>query len=555
LIDSKQKLYERWSALVAERSTWTDHWKDISDYLLPRQGRFFVSDRNKGTKRHNNIYDNTGTKALRTLGAGMMAGATSPARQWFKLSTSDSDLNKFEPVKMWLSDVTKIMQSVFRKSNAYRSFHTMYEEKGAFGTSAALILPDFNNVIHFHTMTAGEYCITTDHKGKVNTLYRRLDKRVSTLVSEFGYKNCSKTVQNLFDKGSLDNWITVIHAVEPRKDRDYRSKLASNMAWKSCYFEEHSRDDKLLKVSGFKESPIIGPRWAVYGGDIYGTSPAMDALGDVKQLQHEQLRKAQAIDYQTKPPLQVPASMKNSDVDQLPGGITYYDGSMGSQSIKSAFDVKLDLSYLLNDIQDVRGRVNSAFYADLFLLLANATDTRMTATEVAERHEEKLLMLGPVVERLHNEMLDPIISATFATMVKAGLVPPPPPDLQGKELSVEFVSMLAQAQKAVMTNSVDRYVASMGSIAALKPGVLDNLDEDKWADVYADMLGVDPTLIIPDDKVALVRQQRAQAEQQQAQAEQMKGESETVKNLAGAQTAEPSALTNVIDMFSGYNTP
>ena len=146
------------------------------------------------------------------------------------------------------------------------------------------------------------------------------------------------------------------------------------------------------------------------------------------------------------------------------------------------------------DIQDVRQRINSSFYADLFLMLANATDTRMTATEVAERHEEKLLMLGPVLERLHNELLDPLIDNTFNRMVEANAIPPAPDELQGHGANVEFVSMLAQAQRAIGTNSIDRYVNNMGMVAQMKPDVLDKFDSDVWADSYADMLGVDPKL-------------------------------------------------------------
>ena len=258
--------------------------------------------------------------------------------------------------------------------------------------------------------------------------------------------------------------------------------------------------NKLLRESGYNDFPAVVPRWGISGGDIYGNSPGMEALGDIKQLQHEQLRKAQGIDYQTKPPLQVPSYMKNRDVDSLPGGVTFVDGQQGK--IETAFQVNLNLQHLLMDIQDVRMRINGAFYADLFLMLANATDTRMTATEVAERHEEKLLMLGPVLERLHNELLDPLIDITFNRMVENNLIPPAPPELQGMELNVEFVSMLAQAQRAIGTNSIDRYVNSMGLVAQMKPEVLDKFDADSWSDEYADMLGVDPSLIIPGQQVA-----------------------------------------------------
>jgi hypothetical protein len=280
----------------------------------------------------------------------------------------------------------------------------------------------------------------------------------------------------------------------------------------------------------------------------------MEALGDIKQLQHEQLRKAQAIDYQTKPPLQVPAGMKNRDVETLPGGISYYDGN--SNGIKTAFEVNLNLNYLLADIVDCRGRVQNAFYADLFLMLANAgPNTRMTATEVAERHEEKLIMLGPVLERLHNELLSPLVDVTFSRMVQAGALPPAPEELQGMDLNVEFVSMLAQAQRAIGTNAVDRFVGNLGAIAQMKPDILDKFDQDEWADVYADMLGIDPALIVADKDVALVRQARSQAMAAKEQAAVMQQQSQTVKNMAQAPTAGSNALTDVVNMFSGYNSP
>jgi hypothetical protein len=550
----RDKLFTRWGQLKSERASWWAHWQEITTYLLPRNGRYFRQDRDKGWRRHNNIYDNTGTRALRVLGAGMMAGATSPARPWFRLGTADPDLNNYMPVKLWLDDVQKRMGMVFQRSNTYRALHGIYEELGGFGTAASIILPDYQNIIHHYPVTTGEFCVAQDYQGKICTLYREFEKTVGEMVKEFGYKQCSKTVQNLYDRGSLDAWIPIIHAIEPRADRDIRKKDALNMPWASYYFEIGGERNKYLRESGFKEFPAVVPRWATAGGDIYGNSPAMEALGDIKQLQHEQLRKAQAIDYQTMPPLQVPTSMKNRDVERLPNGITFVDANSPSGGIKSMFEVNLNLDHLLMDIQDCRERVRGAFYADLFLMLANATDTRMTATEVAERHEEKLLMLGPVLERLHNELLDPLIETTFSRMLEAGVLPPPPEEMQGMELNVEFVSMLAQAQRAIGTNGVDRFVGNLGMVAQYKPDVLDKFNADEWADAYSDMLGVDPKLIVANDQVAIVRDARNKAAAAQAQTEAMHTQSEVARNLAGAQTTEPSALTNVMDMFSGYNS-
>ena len=549
----RSKLLTRWGHLRSERATWWSHWQEVTTYLLPRNGRYFIQDRNKGHRRHNSIYDNTGTRALRTLGAGMMAGATSPARPWFRLATADPDLNKFAPVQFWLNDVTERMQLVFTKSNTYRTLHSIYEELGAFGTAGSIILPDPKTAIHHYPVTIGEYAIATDYQGRVNTLYREFQKTVSEVVREFGYKNCSTSVKNLFDRGSLDQWVTIIHAIEPRDDRerDFNKQDNMNMRYKSCYFEHGGAEgEQVLRESGFRDFPCVVPRWGIAGGDIYGNSPGMEALGDVKQLQHEQLRKAQGIDYQTKPPLQVPSYLKNRDVDSLPGGVTFIDGQQGK--IETAFAVNLNLNHLLADIQDVRQRINSSFYADLFLMLANATDTRMTATEVAERHEEKLLMLGPVLERLHNELLDPLIDNTFNRMVEANLIPPAPEELQGMELSVEFVSMLAQAQRAIGTNSVDRYTNTMGMIAQMKPDVLDKFDADKWANAYGDMLGIDPELIVPDKQVAMIRQQRAEAQQQAAQAQ---AQQQAAENMAKLGKNDAGNMQDILNQFSGYNSP
>ena len=550
----RDRLYARWGMLKNERSSWVSHWGEISDYILPRSGRFFVQDRNRGDKRHNNINDNTGTKALRVLAAGMMAGMTSPARPWFRLATPDADLNKSPAVKLWLSNVTRLMLDIFGKGNTYRALHSGYEELGAFGTMSSIIMPDYKNVIHQYPLTAGEYCLAQNWKGEVVTLYREFDKTVGEIVTEFGLDQCSRTVRNAFGRGQLDTYVTLVHAIEPRTDRDPTKRDGRNMAWKSVYFELSGERGKYLSEGGFRRFPALAARWATSGGDVYGNSPGMDALGDIKQLQHEQLRKAQGIDYMTKPPVQAPASMKGREVDLLPGGISYVDMAGPSAGLKTAFEVRLDLSHLLVDIQDVRERIRGAFSADLFLMLANSTNTAMTATEVAERHEEKLLMLGPVLERLHSEMLDPLIEGTFEHMLMAGIVPPPPPELQGMDLNVEFVSMLAQAQRAIATNSVDRFVGNLGQVATFKPEVLDKFDGDTWVDKYSDMLGVDPELIVANDKVALVRNARAK---QQAQAQQIAAAEQAAseaQKLGTVQTASGNAGNDIMQAFSGYTS-
>lgn len=539
---------KRHAAMKTERSSWDAHWKEINENLLPRAGRFTTSDVNQGKKKHNLIYDSTGPRALRILGAGLMGGATSPARPWFRLGTPDTDLMDYAPVKSWLNGVQKQLMLVFQRSNTYRALHTMYEELGAFGSAASIVLPDFKDAIRHHTLTVGEYCFAQDSREVVNTMYREFEKTVGQVVEEFGIENCSTAVKTLFDRGNLEAKVPLVHLIEPRRDRDHRLRDARNMPFRSAYYERDTNTGKFMRDSGHRYFRVLAPRWSTTSGDLYGHSPAMEALGDLKQLQHQQMRKSQGIDYMTNPPLQMPLELKGREIATLPGGVTYVNMGASQQRIQSMFDVRLDLNHLLVDIQDVRERINSSFYSDLFLMIAQSSKTGMTATEVAERHEEKLLMLGPVLERLHNELLDPMIDLAFNELMEAEALPPPPQELAGMELKVEYVSMLAQAQRAVATNSVDRYISTMGMVASLKPEVLDKLDADRWADEYADMLGVDPNLIIGGEKVALIRESRAQAMQAQQEAEQQAQQASVVKDLASAE----ASTQPVTEQFMGY---
>lgn len=551
--DERTNILRRWNDMDTEFSSWMGQGMEISRYLLPRSGRFFTSDRNVGTRRYNNILDNTATRALRILGAGLMGGATSPARPWFRLATPDEELNDSTPVKLWLAQSTRIMLDVFQRSNTYRALHNIYEELGAFGTAACLLLQDFEDVIRLYPMTYGEYRFAQSKRKEINTMARRYDMTVANLVEEFGYDNCSTAVQAMYNNSNLDAWVTIIHMIEPRTDRDPMKKDAANMPWKSVYMEEGANENNFLRISGFKKFRVLAPRWMVSGGDIYGTGPGAESLGDNKQLQHEQLRKAEAIDYKTKPPTQSPASMKNREIDRLPGGNTYLDMSGPTGGIKTLFEVNLDLRDLLMDIQDVRQRINAAFYTDLFLMLAQENRSGITATEVAELHEEKLLMLGPVLERLHNELLNPLVTLTFEECLEAGILPQPPEELQGIKLNIVYISMLAQAQRAISTNATDRFVMGLLTVAKGKPSVLDKFDEDEWADDYADSLGINPKLIKDSQAVAGVREARAQAQAQAAQQAQMAQAADTAKTLGTTPTGgDPNALTDITRGFQGY---
>ncbi len=557
-MDSKLDYYRRRkNALWTERSYFIDGYQQISKLLLPNNGRFLQSNPNQ-KRTLNTILDSSATDALDVLSAGLMSGMTSPARPWFRLGLADKELEEYQPVKEWLFIVTSLMREVFTRSNTYQGLHMKYQELGAFGTSAAFVRPNFERVTHMQNFTAGEYAISTNNLGIVDTLYREVPMTTEQIVAEFGIDNVSQGVKDQYQRGNYNNWTKVIHAVEPRKDseREYKQLGPKNMAFKSCYFEEKGNGDKLLRESGFEDFPVLSPRWSVAGGDFYGYGPSHKALGDIKQLQSEQMAKGKAIDYQVDPPLQVPTTLKGKPKSLLPGGVTYVDTAGGSEAIRTAFEVNLRLDYLLADIDDVRNRIRTAYKADMFLMLANDRRSGVTATEVAERHEEKLLMLGPTLERLHDETLKPLIDITFTTMLKAQILPPPPKELEGQDLKVDFISTLAQAQKAIGLAGVDRMLMTVGSVAQSKgdPSVWDKVDTDEILDGYGDMLGIDPQYIVANDQVAMIRKERMEQAKAQQAMEQAPALAKAASDLSNTDTEGTNGLTDVMRQFSGYSS-
>lgn len=564
----------RLGALKNERSSWEPHWIDIQKHLLPRRGRFLNAgnQQNNGKKLNNDILDSTGTFALNTLASGLMSGITSPARPWFRLVTSDPELLEFGPVKEWLFTVESRLRRAFQASNIYNCLQSTYEEIGAFGTAAMLLDENYDTLIRGYPFTVGEYYLANGPDLKVQTLYREYKLTVEQMVGQFGYEACSETVRNMYDRADYDSWIDVCHAIEPNPHHEPQVagfvgkqaaeyKAAAKKPFRSCHWEKGASRDQYLKIGGYNDFPVMAPRWHVTGTDVYGRSPGMDALGDIKQLQHMERTSAQAVALMVKPPMTGPSSLKSPSI--LPGAMTAVDAMGQGQGFRPAFEVNPRLAEFNIKTEEARQRINRAFYADLFLMFAgDMRADRATATEITERSQEKLLALGPVLERLQNELLEPLIDRTFNIMVRhsmaawegrsdRGILPPPPKEIAGDELKVDYISMMAQAQRAVATTGIERFASFVGNLSAVHPESLDKIDFDQAVDEYGEALGISPRIVRSDDKVDELRKGRQEAvaaQQQQANAANMVN---AAKLLSETDTGSDNALTRMMGGMGG----
>lgn len=549
---TRQSYYAmRLGALRTERSSFISHYQEISEYFMPRRGRFLMGNRNKGDKRYKSIINSASVMSRRTAVAGLQSGLTSPARPWFHYETPDREMMKFKPVRLWLEQVENLHRAILAASNFYNMMPVMYGELLGFGTGAMTITEDFEDVVRFYTHTVGSYMISQNHRLEVDTLYREVEMTVEQIVSQFGKENASSSVRDAYDKGNYSAWIPVIHAIEPNQDRDLSSKLSKNKPFRSVYFERGMLDGNLssgfLSEKGFDEFPAIVPRWDLTGEDIYGTDcPGMIALGDVKQLQAEERRKAQGIDKMVAPPLKGPGSLKNHNIENLPGGVTLYDGDTTNEGLRPIYEVRLPINELRQDINDLENRIGSAFYADLFLQLQNMEGVQpRNVMELAQRNEEKLLMLGPVLERLEHEGLDRALERLFNMTVKANLLPPPPPELSGQVLRVEYVGPLAQAQRAIATQGIDRLTNFVGGVSGFDEDARDKFNTERAIDEYAVALGTTSTILNSDDEVAAIREARARQQQLQQQMAMAESMSNVAKNASDSSTEGGNLLSQL----------
>ena len=522
-IDRNSRKYfdARRAALDKERSSFISHYKDLSQFVQPRRGRFTKTDRNIGAPRHQNIINSRATWALRVARAGMFAGVMSPARPWFRLETHDPGLMEFQPVVVWLDQVEELMRTIFAQGNLYNMAPVLLQELLLFGTGCMLHVDDHEDISRFYTQTVGSYMIAQNQRFEVNTLVREYQQTVDQLVTKFGLERVSNSVRMAYNAGNYEQWFDVVHFIEPNPNFDPNKLDSQFKRFRSIRYQSaaNSVDNKFLSKRGFDRFPAYCPRWDVTGEDVYGTNcPAMESLGDIKQLQMEEKRKAQGIAKMVNPPLKGPASLRNVSISALPGGATLYDGGQGNETLGPLYQVNPQLQELTADIQRVERRIEDNFFVDMFLAISNMEGIQpKNQLELSQRQAEKLLQLGPVLERVHGEFLDKLIDRTFEQMVEREMLPPAPEEIQGQSLKIKFISSLAQAQKSVATGDIDRLA---GYVANLAGGgyeqVLDKFNADQSVDLYQRLVGAPAQLIVPDDQVADIREAR-QAEQQRQQ--------------------------------------
>ena len=518
---SKQ-LKDNLSRLMEKRSNWESHWQEVSDYMLPRKAEI-TKERSRGDKRHTLIFDATAIHALELLAASLHGMLTSSANKWFSLRYKETDLNSLDEAKEWLEDATARMYDVIAKSNFQQEIFECYHDLIAFGTACLMIEEDQDDVLNFSARHIKEIYIQENKKGYVDTIYRRFKMPSQAAADKFGIENISKDLINTARKDPFQD-VQLVHVIKPRLDFDPKKEDKKNMPFTSIYFEYES--GHIISTGGFRESPYVIPRYLKASTETYGRSPGMNALPDVKVLNKMVENSLKAAAKQIDPPLLIPDDGMLAPIRMSPGSINYYRS--GSRDRIEPLNINANNATTLNSENQRRDAIVKMFHVDQLVISENRN---MTATEVLQRQEEKMRILGPVLGRLQSELLSPLIIRIFNIMLRKGLFLPAPDVLQSQELNIEYVSPMALAQRGQELQSIMRGLEIFGSLGQSMP-VMDYIDENGFIKQIIDILGLPAKMIKSDAQVQQIREERAAEQQQQMEMQQQMAESQMAKNAA-----------------------
>jgi head-to-tail connecting protein len=534
----KRRLNAIISQLRIERYPFWTLWRELADYFLPKRYVWLQSDRERRVRNAKNpfILDSTGTKAARVLASGMMNGITSPSRPWFKLRIPGFD-DEGGPFTQWADEVARRMMKVMGESNFYNSLAVLYLDLSVFGSAANLIYEDDETVIRCFNPALGEFYLGQDHRLGVNMFAREFCQNACQIVEWFGEENCSDQVRTAYKSTSGQQLASyeLVHLIEPNKN----AAVALKFKFMETYWEKGATGNRVLAQRGMNELPGIFPRWELTANDSYGTSPGMDALPDVIQLQLETKRKAQGLDKMINPPIVADIQLQHRPTALMPNGITYVAGA-NSIGVKPMYEIHPPIQEMTQDIRDVQVRIRETFFNELFQMISQLETVR-SATEIDARREEKLVLLGSVLERFENEALDPAINRIYSIMQRRNMLPPAPEGIEDQTIEIQYVSILATAQQALAAAPTERWLALIGNIAPLVQDVLKIPNWDEVVRTYGLDIGVQAKLMRPREEV---QEQQAQEAEAAAMAE--------AANVASG-TVQAGKLLSETDVGGGAN--
>lgn len=534
---TREKLEGRLAGLQADRQPFEADWSEIARLAMAQTLDVNSTTAAKNKRASNTkLQDTGGLLAGRTLTNGIAQGMSSSASPWFKLAPRDRDMLEYGPVKEWLADVERVLYGFFNATNYYDASKRQYRDLGHLGTGVMLGLEHDKYLGAYHPLRVGTYWLEQDDGLRASSLWRKGMPTVKELVDTVrDWNKLTPAVKRLYDKCDYGTRVPIMHVIEPNEDA-YGKPLSPNIKkpYRSIRWEMGQNDKSiLLSEQGFDSQPFSAVRWDNDTDTAYSDNcPGFEALADLRELQLAAKRGGRAMDGVVKPPMGMPANLARQGVSLDPGTITYLEHMAAESYPRELYKVPYQsLDAITGKIDWLTNRIERIFYADLFMAITNMEGVQpRNEQELFFRKEEQLTQLGGVVDRVNVEKLEYDIDRAYAICKNLGFIPPPPPEMEGQAMTVDFISILARAQKASENTAIERAARFVGFLAGFFPDAAIKFDAEEAIDQYATNTGTNPKIIRTDQVVKGIREQQAAAQQQQ----QMMEAAGPMKDMAGA---------------------
>ena len=522
-------LLKRYKTLQTNRQHWESHWQEVADYIVPRKADI-TKKRSAGDKRTELIFDGTAIHAAELMAASLHGMLTNAATPWFSLRYQDDEINSDDEAKEWLEGASDVMYQYLARSNFQEQIHELYSDLVTFGTAVIFVDGDDDGV-RFSTRHIAECYVSEDAQGRVDTVYRKY--KTTARAAQAQFTNLTRRIEKLAQQDPYAE-VELLHIVMPRESRNPKLRTKNNKPFASIFVDPDEK--QILGEGGFDELPYMVPRFLKASFELgYGRSPSMTALPDTKMVNKMSEIVIRASQLQIHPPMMVPDDGFMLPVRTTPGGLNFYRS--GTRDRIEPLNIGANNPIGEQQLEQRRQAIRAAFYVDQLIL---GTGPTMTATEVIQRTEEKMRLLGPVLGRLQAELLQPLINRVFNILARKRAFKPAPASLRDGDIDIEYVSPLAKAQRSGDVQSILQMIEFLAPLTQIDQSVLDYLDVDGMAKHIIRVTGTPATVVRGEGEVAQLREQRAAQAAQQA-------ELQTMQSLATAAGEAAPALRAVED--------
>lgn len=541
---------ERYAKLKADRTSWDSLWQEIARYIIPmRLPGLNGGVTSPGTGNEALLFDTTAIHANQTLANGQLAWMSPLESQWYAFEPLD---DSSDAAKQWLAKATRTSREELAVSSFYTAVHEFYLDRGAFGTACIYIEPGKRNALNAQHWPVGTFVIDEDDEGMVDTVIREFKMTHRAAAMKFGEDKVSdKCREALKDPKKALEKATYLHAIYPRQDaeRDKAKRDGSNMPIASVYVDVEC--NHVCRSSGYEEMPCMVSRFLEWGtglNGLYGWSPSFSALPEARQLNFLQKMGDALAEKAAFPPMLIPEDMEG-EVDPNAHGVTHFSREMASANgLPREWQTQGRFDILLNRVKERQDAVNRHYHVDIFQMFSQI-EKAMTAREVAERAQEKLIQFSPTFARLIYELFGPLLERVLGILARSGILGEIPAELAGSPYRVQYSSRIALALRSGPGIAYLRAIDRVGQINGIAPSVVDNYNFDRAERDTALIDGMPPEFMRSETERDDMRAERAAQAAQAAQQQQALEGAEALSKVG--QIPGDSPVANVIQSNLG----